>query len=52
MIIQGVVIVRDKDQDSTDLMKCVAALEEKESAEDLPVRPRHHANDLVFIPDA
>ncbi|KIM39768.1 hypothetical protein M413DRAFT_446683 [Hebeloma cylindrosporum] len=32
---QGVPVVPDEDQDSTDLMKCVSALEEKERAEDL-----------------
>jgi hypothetical protein len=32
-------------------MKCVAALEEKERVEDSPVRPRHHANNLVLILD-
>ena len=51
MTIQGVLVVRDEDQDSTDLMKCVVALEEKERAEDLPVRPCHHADNLVLIPD-
>lgn len=32
-------------------MKCVAALEEKERAEDSAVRPRHHVNNLILIPD-
>jgi hypothetical protein len=31
--LQGVPIVHDRDQDSTDLMKCLYALEEKERVE-------------------
>lgn len=31
---QGVPIVQDNDQDSTDLMKCVASLRDKEALQD------------------
>ena len=47
--IQGVLVVQDEDQDSTDLMKCVSALQEKEKAEDSPVRPNHYANNFALI---
>lgn len=38
----GVEVVRDDDQDSTDLMKCVRAVEERESAESAKVRLSAH----------
>jgi len=39
---QGVPIVQDDDQDTTDLMKCVSALEKKEIDEGQGVRDRGH----------
>lgn len=34
---QGVPVVHDRDQDSTDLMKCIYALQDKEKAEGVQV---------------
>ena len=36
--LKGIPVVQDHDQDSTDLMKCVASLEEKERKEGKQVR--------------
>ena len=36
---QDVPVVYDSDQNSTDLMKCIAALQEKETTEGIQVRP-------------
>ena len=34
---KGVLVVRDDDQDSTDLMKCIQSLQEKEEADGVDV---------------
>jgi hypothetical protein len=34
---KGVLVVRDDDQDSTDLMKCLRSLQEKEEADGVDV---------------
>jgi thiamine pyrophosphokinase len=37
MFRKGVRVVRDDDQDSTDLMKCIQSLQEKEEADGVDV---------------
>ncbi|RDB25974.1 thiamine pyrophosphokinase 1 [Hypsizygus marmoreus] len=40
---QGVPVIQDDDQDSTDLMKCISAVEEKEQVEEAP------RNDVILL---
>ena len=41
-LFKGVPVVKDDDQDSTDLMKCLLSLQEKEQADGVDVRRTVH----------